>query len=79
MTHDLKCLVPYPMAGIVGLIKNKPLKPIIAPVNNNPYAIALEFPDESARLYDGDLKLLLMDGLPYSPHPLDSVLDVFKC
>ncbi len=55
------------MAGLVGLIKAKPLKPVIAPVNSNPYAIALEFPDESARLFDGDLKLLLMDGYPNSP------------
>jgi hypothetical protein len=50
------------MSGIVGLIKSKPLKPVIAPVHNHPYAIALEFPDEPARLFDGDLKLLLMDG-----------------
>jgi hypothetical protein len=55
------------MAGIVGLIKSKPLKPIIPAVVNNPYAIALEFPDESDRLFDGDLKLLLMDGLSNPP------------
>ncbi len=50
------------MAGLVGLIKSKPLKPVIAPVVSNPYAIAMEFPEESTRLFDGELKLLLMDG-----------------
>ncbi len=51
------------MPGLVGLIRSKTL-PILAPdAKNNPYAIAMKFPEESARLFDGELKLLLMDGL----------------
>ena len=51
------------MAGLVGLIKSKPLKPILNPLNNNPYTMAMRFPEESERIFDGELKLLLMDGL----------------
>jgi hypothetical protein len=50
------------MPGLVGIIRSKTL-PILTPdVKNNPYATAMKFPDESARLFDGELKLLLMDG-----------------
>ena len=50
------------MAGIVGLIKAKPLKPVINAIENNPYGMATKFPEEPDRLFDGELKLLLMDG-----------------
>jgi hypothetical protein len=53
------------MAGIVGLIKSKSLKPVLNPSSNNPYAIAMRFPEESDRIFDGELKLLLMDGLSH--------------
>ncbi len=57
-----------PMAGgLVGLIKNKPLKPVLNATNNNPYAMAMQLPTESDRIFDGELKLLLMDGLSELP------------
>ncbi len=52
------------MAGLAGVIRNKP------PPHMNPgdgiassYAMAVEFPPEADRLFDGELSLLLMDGL----------------
>ena len=56
------------MAGIVGLIKAKPLKPVINAIENNPYGMATKFPEEPDRLFDGELKLLLMDGYSYIPY-----------
>jgi hypothetical protein len=50
------------MAGIVGLIKSRPLKPVVVPTNNNPYGMAMNLPEEPDRIFDGELKLLLMDG-----------------
>ena len=50
------------MAGLVGLIKNKP-KPVANVSDNNPYAMAMCIPAETDRIFDGELKLLLMDGL----------------
>mmetsp|Transcript_52361 Transcript_52361/g.109235 ORF Transcript_52361/g.109235 Transcript_52361/m.109235 type:complete len:514 (-) Transcript_52361:54-1595(-) len=50
------------MPGLVGIIRSKTLPVLTPDVKNNPYAIAMKFPDESARLFDGELKLLLMDG-----------------
>jgi hypothetical protein len=50
------------MAGLVGLIKSKP-KPVINDVSNNPYSMAMQLPEPSERIFDGELKLLLMDGL----------------
>jgi hypothetical protein len=55
------------MAGIVGILKKKQ-KPIVTTdgPKHNPYAMASEFPEEDDRLFDSELKLLLMDGLvPY--------------
>ena len=52
------------MAGLVGLIKNKP-KPVANVSDNNPYAMAMCMPAETDRIFDGELKLLLMDGLLY--------------
>jgi hypothetical protein len=57
------------MAGLVGLIKAKPLKPVLSATSNNPYAMAMQIPAESDRIFDGDLKLLLMDGLSEIPPP----------
>ena len=54
------------MAGIVGLIKSKPLKPVLSLSNNNPYAMAMRLPEESERIFDSELKLLLMDGYCFS-------------
>ena len=55
------------MAGLVGLIKAKPLKPVLSATSNNPYAMAMQIPAESDRIFDGELKLLLMDGLSQIP------------
>jgi hypothetical protein len=51
------------MAALLNLIKTKP-KALINPVeeHHNPYAVAMQFPEESDTLFDQDLKLLLMDG-----------------
>jgi hypothetical protein len=52
------------MAGLLAAIKKKPKARInTGEEHHNPYAVALQFPEESERLFDGDLKLLLMDGL----------------
>ncbi len=50
------------MPGLVGNIRGKSMAHLTPDVKNNPYASALKFPEESARLFDGELKLLLMDG-----------------
>jgi hypothetical protein len=49
--------------GLLGLIKKKP-HALINPVeeHRNPYAVAMQFPEELDTLFDGELKLLLMDG-----------------
>ena len=52
------------MAGLLaGAIKNKP-PPLLNPGGAiiDSYAMAVEFPLEADRLFDGELLLLLMDG-----------------
>jgi hypothetical protein len=65
------------MAGIVGILKKKQ-KPIVnsdAP-KHNPYTMASEFPEEEDRLFDSELKLLLMDGLALLQHKLGHEITV---
>jgi hypothetical protein len=51
------------MAGLLKLINRKPKAHInVDEEHCNPYAVALKYPEESERLFDCDLKLLLMDG-----------------
>jgi hypothetical protein len=52
------------MAGLAGMIKNKP-PPLVNPEDRvtDSYSMAVDFPLESDRLFDGELNLLLMDGL----------------
>jgi hypothetical protein len=50
------------MAGMAGLIKGKKSKPVTNTVVNDPYAMAMRFPEVSEIIFDGELKLLLMDG-----------------
>jgi hypothetical protein len=56
ISHDLD-----QMAGLIGKLRRKqrPIK-VDDREKENPYAIATEFPREI--LFDGELKLLLMDG-----------------
>jgi hypothetical protein len=55
------------MAALIKLIKTKPKAHINPTEHQNPYAVALQFPEEEDILFDGDLKLLLMDGLDHVP------------
>jgi hypothetical protein len=63
------------MAGIVGILKKRP-KPVVNAdgPKHNPYTMATEFPEEEDRLFDSELKLLLMDGLVYFLFKLDTKL-----
>jgi hypothetical protein len=46
---------------MVLVMKNKP-QPLLSSGDGNAYAMAVEFPLETDRIFDKELNLLLMDG-----------------
>ena len=51
------------MAGLAALMKKKPPPPEPGDRPIKSYAMAVEFPSAPDRVFDGELNLLLIDGL----------------
>ena len=60
------------MAGLFGMMKSKP-PPLSSPGDGNIYAMAVDFPSVSERVFDAELNLLLMDGL------LGIAIHIYEC